>query len=543
MSAPSVDPGDLLDLKLMPAWVKEPSAREDYADYQGEETQARGPQRDRERGPGHNRGFQNRDQRQGRRGPPKPDGKTRRDGADRRPPQREFQRREQQPPQPEQPLDIAVHFTPRSAVLENVVGQVKGESLAYSLFFLARSFLERPQRYEVALKTKPETPLYRLGEEGPISVDRQFLESNAFRLAADQFYRREVTQSEPLKGNFTSVARCRLSGTVLGPTNHHEYQSKLRGLYEQRFSRRMNFAEYQRQIEIVSDPAAVENWKEEARKHTTFVTLQEPTPLTFQNAAEAERHFRQHYLPSLIRSVEETVIDGVTSRQLGDRRLGRHIEQAWAGENRSPSHMMQELTKRFRDSGLHIFRHRRGMLFVSSIRVRPFVHDQQSVPPHVQALLEIIAASPRIRRKEVADKLLAEAGEELEARKLALASDLRWLIGEGYVIEFNDGALDLPRVKVKKPEEKAEAASADSATAQTEANEAAPNLADGATAKTPASSAVEVDTKSQPEELVATVERTISTSTSHREEGAAVSEPPPQAATQIAETQPPSPSE
>jgi hypothetical protein len=52
-----------------------------------------------------------------------------------------------------------------------------------------------------------------------------------------------------------------------------------------------------------------------------------------------------------------------------------------------------------------------------------------------------------------------------------------------------------------------------------------------------------VDTKSQPEELVAPVERTISTSTSHREEEAAVSEPPPQAATQIAETQPPSPSE
>src|SRR5437870_1543153 len=141
MSASSVDPGDLLDLKLMPAWVKEPSAREDYADYDGDETRARFPQRDRERGQGGNRGFQNRDQRQGRRGPSKPDGKNRRGGGDRRPPQREFQRPEQRPAQPEQPLEIAVHFTPRPAVLENVVAQVKGESLAYSLFFLARSFL------------------------------------------------------------------------------------------------------------------------------------------------------------------------------------------------------------------------------------------------------------------------------------------------------------------------------------------------------------------------------------------------------------------
>ena len=31
---------------------------------------------------------------------------------------------------------------------------------------------------------------------------------------------------------------------------------------------------------------------------------------------------------------------------------------------------------------------------------------------------------------------------------LTLASDLKWLISEGYVIEFNDGSLDLPRAKV-----------------------------------------------------------------------------------------------
>src|SRR5206468_2589629 len=145
------------------------------------------------------------------------------------------------------------------------------------------------------------------------------------------------------------------------------------------------------------------------------------------------------------------------SRQLGDRRLRRHIEEAWSAENRSPSHMMQELAKRFRDAALHIFRHRRGMLFVSSIRVRQSAPDGENFSAPVKAILELVTASPRIRRKEIADKLLAESGEELETRKLALASDFRWLISEGYVIEFNDGALDLPRVKPKKAaDEKAE---------------------------------------------------------------------------------------
>jgi hypothetical protein len=42
--------------------------------------------------------------------------------------------------------------------------------------------------------------------------------------------------------------------------------------------------------------------------------------------------------------------------------------------------------------------------------------------------------------------------EDAESRKLAFASDLRWLINEGYVIEFNDGSLDLPRGKTKSRE-------------------------------------------------------------------------------------------
>jgi hypothetical protein len=450
MSGSSLDRGDLLDLKLMPAWVKEPSTGEDYAAYEGEETPERNrrhePARGRERGREMRRTSRpdNRDK-QGRR--ERHPGRGRPQG--RRP--------EQPPPQPEQPLDVGVRFLPRSAVLENVVAQVKTEPLAYSLFFLARSFLDKPQRYEVELKTKPENPLYQLGDAGPVSTDRGFLETNAFRLAQGQFYRTEETQTEPVKGNFTSVARCRASGVVLGPTNHHDYQRKLRGHYEQRFSRRMSFAEYQRQIEIVTDPAAVEQWKEEARRQTSFVTLDEQAPLTFQNGGEAERHFREHHLAGLIRTVESVVIDGVASRQSADRRLRHHIEQAWSAENQSPSHMMQELAKGFREAGLHIFRHRRGMLFVSSIRVRPLIYDEQSVSPQVKAILELVGGSPRIRRKQVADKLLVDAGDALETKRLALASDLRWLISEGYLIEFNDGALDLPRVKAKKPEEKRDA--------------------------------------------------------------------------------------
>jgi hypothetical protein len=337
--------------------------------------------------------------------------------------------------------------------LESVIAQIKENSVAYSLFALARLFLAKPERYDVRLTATAEEPLFQLGENGAISANRQFLERDAFRLAHTDFYKIDITESEPIKGNFTSVARDRLSGTILGPTNHHDYQKRLRALYEQRFSRRMNFADYQRQIEIVNDPQLVEQWKEDARKITTYSTAKEETPAAFVSATEAERHFRERYLTDLIRTVTETTVDGLTSRKLPDRTLHRLIENAWTHETRSPSKMMQELATQFRQNGLQVFRHQRGMLFVSPIRARPLAQEGAAVSPSVKAIIETLAARPGTNRKDLADKILVDlTGDDLEKSKLALAADLRWLVSEGHVIEFNDGSLDLPRVKMKQPQ-------------------------------------------------------------------------------------------
>ncbi len=460
MSAPRVEPADLLDLKLLPAWLKESDPKNHYEHYAGgeeigENRVHRHANRHQDR---RFRSRQRRDDKQGARSKParQPEKRTpRRQTGERRLFDRNKNRRSpERLAQPAStPPEISICFLPRQTVLENVVAQIKSGSVAYSLFALARLFLEGPGRYEVRLAGKEKTPFYELGEGGVVSADREFLERNAFRFAQRDFYRADIIENEPIKGNFSNVARCRLSGTLLGPTNYHTYQLQLRSLYEQRFSRRMSFGEYQRQIEIVSDPALVEQWKEDARKVTTYTTVREESPATFSSASETERHFRSQYCPTLIRSVQEVTIGGTLSRSLPDRILNRAIEEAWLQETRSPSKMMQELAGRFRQNGLNVFRHRRGMLFVSPIRVRAFVHEQAGVSPSVNAILENLSSSTGINRKQLFEKLTGNgAGDEAEQRKLGFAADLRWLINEGYVIEFNDGSLDLPRIKSRSQE-------------------------------------------------------------------------------------------
>jgi len=472
MASSIAEPIDLLDLKLLPAWVKEPAAARSYEHYAGEEErrETRGRQRPpRDKRERRTSSIQSADGRIRRReyltpaGDKKqPRGLRKKTGRrDHRPHEaKDRHSQDARAPITRPPPEITIRFLPYSLAFDNVVAQIKSGSVAYSVFALARLFLEKPERYEVRLTARAESPLYRLGDNGAISLDREFLERNAFRLAQEDFYKIDITQSDPIKGNFSNVARCRLSGTLLGPTNHHNYQPHLRSLYEQRFSRRMSFADYQRQIEIVNDPALIEQWKEQARTVTTFTSLHDETSSTFASASEAERHFRSNYLPTLVRNVEETTIGGVSSRRVPDRVLNRAIEDAWTHEIRSPSNMMQELGGRFRQAGLNVFRHRRGMLFVSPIRVRAFVHEQAGVSSSVNAILEALTATPGINRKDLSEKLITNgASEDAEQRKLALASDLRWLIDEGYVIEFNDGSLDLPRGKAKPHELVAAAAS------------------------------------------------------------------------------------
>ncbi len=446
---------DLIDLKMLPAWATESPNDNRYADFAGEESsgpgqrERRGGQR-RERGPRPPRREEpRREGRGGNRRPPAPRAE---------PPER--QREEHFAPAPA----VEVRFLPEPRALESVLAQIKSGHLAYSVFSLARMFLEKPERYDVRLKAESAV-LFQAGENGPAASDRRLLENGAFPNEKENFYRTDVSQSDPIKGNFTSVARDRLSGTLLGPTNHHAYQQKLRGLYEQRFSRRMSFPDYQRQIEIVNDPEVVERWKEEARSVTTYTTLKEEPPITFQSVAEAERHFRQHYLPGLLRETTELTIDGVVSRRLPDRALGRVIEDAWAREIRSPSKMMQELIGAFPANGLHLFRHRKSMLFVAPVRPRPISHGSTSLSPSIAAVLRVLAENSGITRKQLLENMLPPEGsngpaDDLERKKLSLASDLHWLISEGHVIEFNDGLLDLARTKTAPPKKQGKPAAA-----------------------------------------------------------------------------------
>ena len=131
MSAPSVEPADLLDLKFLPAWVKEPSATNHYDHYTAKEAPSELRSRDRigrhkdrslrsrER-PGDTQRPGSKPDRRHRGRMPKTGGAKGRD-SDRANNRHSSDRVAQAPPKP---FDGTIRFLPRQNVFENVVAQI-----------------------------------------------------------------------------------------------------------------------------------------------------------------------------------------------------------------------------------------------------------------------------------------------------------------------------------------------------------------------------------------------------------------------------------
>lgn len=453
------DPLSSLDLKFLPDWLKETTAPKKYADHPGESSRE-------SRGAGDSRGFS--------RGGPRRDGGGRSDGPRREGPggrrderlgggprrggqKQDFRGASDRPahqrsaPKPEAVVvPVRVQILPEPNAAANIAKQIRVSAKAYPLFGTARMFLEKPERHALRISSSDSAhPLHQL-EGGPIAFDASLLDRNAFHSLWEEYYKEEVTEVEPPKGNYTSVALCRATGTLLGPTSHHAYQVGMRRLYEENFSRRMSFEEFQRsEVEVVTSPEAVADWKAEVSKQTAYHTLKEAEPIQFKTLQEAEVHFRKHYLPTLTKTAVTLECSGKTGRNLPERALLSAAREAFDKELAYPGALVHGLRAFFDEQGLQVFKHRKRVLYVSAIRPKRATNTS-GFADGPATLLTVINESPRISKRDLAIKILGATNPdeaetpEFTARKTQLASDLHYLIHAGHVIEFADGKLDLP---------------------------------------------------------------------------------------------------
>lgn len=292
-----------------------------------------GPGGPRPGGPGGQRNFDNRGPRPGGPGGPRPDGPRqdgpRQDGPPRgdrpqgdgrdfrggpRPPHQGQDRRGPRPPYrgdgregpaPLRGWESRLIADPRS--VEAVARQIKASGRAYSVFDVARLFMQDRARFFVrmrAMKPRPPQGKPEAGAEAPPAppappevyeclVDGSFWLSHEEAIrhvlrspAIEKFYRAENVTLDAPKGKFTAIAVCGFSGIPLGPPNHHDFQRNVARLHRERFSN-MALDWYKSRVVIEKDEATLSRWQESQTMSVQYIPLMPRADGEGEVAAEA----------------------------------------------------------------------------------------------------------------------------------------------------------------------------------------------------------------------------------------------------------------
>lgn len=480
---------DLSDLRLMPAWVAGIGAGQTAKKFHDEEDRPQRPGHgDRRGGPpgrrderggfgGRDRGgFGGRDRGTGTGGPGRD--RDRRGGGPRRFDDRD---REQRPQREwlEVPRDIHVTIEPEDKAVDALASHIRSSGHAFSMFDAARLVLAGGERFHARFACAPEraTGLFVTPASGGAFLSRdealQYLLHNS---GLDDFYRVEEVELEEPKGDFKSIGVCGLSGELLGPPNHHSFQSAVIRLHRERFSH-MPLEDYKRRVRVEANPDLVAQWKEKQRKGQRWIYLKEEPaegaePTTLTSRADMEAHFRRTHGDDAVKEVREIVLPGNIDKAKLTPVLFILLRNAVDTARKHLFEMSQKLGGGFERRGLKLFKRRAGKLYVSRVKPRAIdpgvvfsarvatlveqlkghaglmLHDlvEKIAPSQPQPAAESAAVeeSPAAKPADpTAATTEAPAKAQLSDEQISVIKDIRWLANEGYVIEYSDGMVFL----------------------------------------------------------------------------------------------------
>ena len=446
-----VDLSGLGSFDFTPDWAKgKPDDKSRYAQFEDREERAprrdgdrprfNGPRRDdgdrpRFKGPRREEGDRphfNGPRREGDRPP-------RRDGGDRPRfggPRREFIA----------PLDADVRILPAPKDIGTIINKIKATHLAYPLKQLAYFFLDHPEA--CILRIGPKKP--KAGEAptdlhfhqckacGVVTFSEEELLAHVLAVHITDYYDIEEVTCDPPKGAFTCVAKCGLSGELLGPPNLHGYDARIREMLRTRFPN-MSESAYRARIEMVRDADVIEQWRASATKKTVYKKKGDPEAPAVDREV-AERDFRSMIAPSLLSTPKSVDMTADVALKTSSKPLLFACRDALQREKRFPASLFYALRGAFHHRKLAFFRANdpRGPEFVSA--AQPTKLDTSHAIAELTAIVNYVEANPCSPQTAL---LTALAGDD-KTKAAEVRAHLTWLVEKGYVVAYANGVLTAP---------------------------------------------------------------------------------------------------
>jgi len=413
-------------------------------------------------------------------------------------------------PPPFQPTH-EVLFYPDDAAFRALLKAIRTSCRTYELFEVAHLILQKPERFVVVIKalSGPDgtSPLTYISQPDHLPFEtEEAAVAHVFDKHLDQFLTTEEIEVEPPKGNFVGVSRCGFTGELLGPPNYHRYQQLLREHHGRKLSR-MPFDKFTARVELVKEPEQLAAWLEKMKKNTRYrlKTPVEGAPEFFESLDTARQFVLSKSKDAIVRALDTARYSGRQIELFPPGNIRNSVEAVLAQQRRFPLDTANNLRGRLRRMKFHLYKKgSKGVSYICAVK-RRFRDPQTVLADHVLKLITFIEQHPLIpvtrlaheflglplpaekKVKETSAPIPVEAApavtteaapasatteptpaaipapaatapeatytpeQQLQLRELII--NLRWLVTEGYVVEYGDGRLfaspPLPAQKAK----------------------------------------------------------------------------------------------
>ncbi|NNJ85684.1 MAG: hypothetical protein HKP20_00810 [Akkermansiaceae bacterium] len=389
------------------------------------------------------------------------------------------------------PEGVKARIMPIEEGMDAMAKQISATGRTHSVFELAWVVLGALDRFHVIFESE-EQELYRSKSDHSVWLSKR--ECLAHLWSSDlvnKYYDEEITEVDPPKGNFQSVARCGFSGKLIGPPNHHAYQQNLIDLHREQFSN-MALDRYKSKIVMEHSEEAVEKWIDAMRQHKRWrpkpkqevtekndnqaavgvqpdekdgasdVAASDNKPAEVEAAAQPvieetvvildnHRELEQHFLAHGFDEEFETnkiisALANIPGRMISPG-LMTLLKNTVTEEKRYPGNLASILCRQMSGRHLAVYKWKKR-LHCGPARPKR-VPDDMVMADRPAALFHWVLDHPNgsidVMWKDCLPSDIDDEGRHIWYH------DLHWLINEGLVLLFSDGTLHAAKELEKKP--------------------------------------------------------------------------------------------
>ena len=348
---------------------------------------------------------------------------------------------------------IRVILNPDPQAIHLIGREVHQVARVYPLFDVARILLAERGRCRAVFEVETGEPRLFLGRlDDSLFLTRDEAIRHLWHSdLSKQLVEEETIEVDPPTGRFHAVARCGISGVLLGPPNHHSYQTNLRRLHRERFGN-MPFEVYSSKVRTERSEEAVNAWLETMKQKVRWRIKGDVENAWIEDRAEAERVvatrcFEAGYAEVATAEVSAAIPPNHISPALltSLRMTGSHASQ-------HPAILIPAVCRALEAEHLPVFK-RLGKLHTGPARPHALAPDIV-LAERPAAMVEWIRNNKPAKLAGLWQAVLPEGVTEPTPE---YAADLFWLLHQGHILLYADDKLAVQEPHVITPPKKAKA--------------------------------------------------------------------------------------